>query len=60
MKSRWLRILWANSPYPVVNFWIYDMQLLFLENLVLVFPCLAKRPMILMGESYAGIFIVSN
>lgn len=31
----------------------------FLENLVKVFPSLAKRPLHLMGESYAGTYIVS-
>jgi carboxypeptidase D len=30
-----------------------------LENLVAVFPGLSKRPLHLMGESYAGMYIVS-
>ena len=31
----------------------------FLENLVKVFPSLAKRPLYLTGESYSGTYIVS-
>ena len=31
----------------------------FLENFVKVFPQLAKRPLYLTGESYAGTYIVS-
>jgi carboxypeptidase C (cathepsin A) len=41
---------------------IYDdipMQFGFLANLVKVFPSLAKRPLHLTGESYAGTYIVS-
>jgi carboxypeptidase C (cathepsin A) len=34
-------------------------QMGFLENLVKVFPSLAKRPLHLTGESYAGMYIVS-
>jgi hypothetical protein len=30
----------------------------FLENLVKVFPSLRERPLILTGESYAGMYIV--
>ncbi|KIM76059.1 hypothetical protein PILCRDRAFT_826709 [Piloderma croceum F 1598] len=41
----------ANEDQMAENF------LMFLENLVLVFPSLAKRPLYLMGESYAGTFI---
>jgi len=32
----------------------------FLENFVKVFPHLAKRPLYLTGESYAGMYIVSD
>jgi carboxypeptidase C (cathepsin A) len=34
-------------------------QMGFLENLVKVFPGLRERPLILTGESYAGVYIVS-
>jgi hypothetical protein len=32
----------------------------FLANLVKVFPSLAKRPLHLIGESYAGVYIVRH
>ena len=35
------------------------LKLGFLSNVVKVFPSLAKRPMLLTGESYAGTYIVS-
>lgn len=44
----------------MVNLYSPATQMGFLENLVKVFPNLATRPLYLVGESYAGMYIVST
>ena len=40
--------------------YLSPLQFGFLGNLVKVFPSLATRPLYLVGESYAGVYIVSD
>lgn len=49
----------GNLPSPL-TFSFDVIKMGFLENFVKVFPHLAKRPLHLTGESYAGMYIVGD
>jgi hypothetical protein len=57
MRTKWVGILCA-TPSAGAHL-LTRLQVGFLSNIVKIFPSLAKRPLYLSGESYAGVYIVS-